>query len=60
MTIFVPTFRNMANLVHISKKVDQQNRPAFSLTQEMQKQGRHYDYWGNDSLSVRQDNSENN
>ena len=30
------------------------------ITQEMQKQGRLYDYWGNDSLSVRQDNSENN
>lgn len=30
------------------------------ITQEMQKQGRHFDYWGNDSLSVRQDNSENN
>ena len=23
------------------------------ITQEMQKQGRHYDYWGKDSLSVR-------
>lgn len=30
------------------------------ITQEMQKQGRRYDYWGNDSLSVRQDNSDNN
>lgn len=27
------------------------------ITQEMQKQGRHFDYWGNDSLSVRRDNS---
>ena len=30
------------------------------ITQEMQKQGRIYDYWGNDSLSVRQNNLENN
>ena len=29
------------------------------ITQEMQKQGRHFDYWGKDSLSVRLDNNEN-
>ena len=33
---------------------------AIIITQDMLKQGRYFDYWGNDSLSVRQDNSENN
>ena len=33
---------------------------AIIITQDMLKQGRYFDYWGNDSLSVRLDNSENN
>ena len=33
---------------------------AFIITQDMLKQGRYFDYWGKDSLSVRLDNSENN